>query len=85
MRSPSMPRHRARAARDAAARLSNPGLSLRQNRQNQLLFEVPLGLPEGAYTSHVLLTYVAELLGEDEDWLPTITRPPGDRVIEVIE
>jgi hypothetical protein len=31
-----------------------------------------------------LLTYVAELLGEDEDWLPTITRPPGDRVIEVI-
>jgi hypothetical protein len=44
-----------------------------------------LGLPEGPYTSHVLLTYVAELLGEDEDWLPTITRPPGDRVIGVIE
>jgi hypothetical protein len=32
-----------------------------------------------------LLTYVAELLGEDEDWLPTITPTPGDRVIEVIE
>jgi hypothetical protein len=50
--------------------------------------EVPIfGLeayPRGPYTSHVLLTYVAELLGEDEDWLPTITRPPGDRVIEVI-
>jgi hypothetical protein len=42
-------------------------------------------LSEGPYTSHVLLTYVAELLGEDEDWLHelSIDMFPEDGCLDV--